>query len=113
MAIRVAGAAVLGLVLGYAGSQLLNLQWATLIPWALGGLAVGAVCRVRSEALVAGLAYGFVLGFSFMVVGYNGTDPIVGKLPFFAIIGVVSAAFGGVLAFVGWFRWHGWNRASS
>jgi hypothetical protein len=106
VATRLIGAAILGLVFGFAGAQLLHLQWATLIPWGLGALGVGAVCRDRNEALVAGAVYGFALGLTFMTAGYNGTDPVAGKLPFFVLIGVVCAAFGAVAAFVGWWRWH-------
>jgi hypothetical protein len=110
MAIRIIGAAILGLVLGYAAAQLLSLQVATLIPWALGALAVGAVCRAGREAMIAGGAYGFVLGLVFMIANYNGTDPVAGKLPFFVVIGVVCAAFGAALAWAGWWRWHRWGK---
>jgi len=113
MGIRIVVSALVGLVFGYAGSQLLSLQWATLIPWALGALSVGALCRSQREALIVGAAYGFVLGFSFMIAGYNGTDPVAGKVPFFAIIGIVSAAFGAGASFVGWWRWHRWGRHAS
>ena len=110
MAARIIGGAIAGLILGYAGAQLLHLQAATLVPWALAAMAVGAVCRVRREALAAGAVYGFVLGFSFMIFGYTGTDPIAGKLPFFALIGVVAAVAGAVAGFVGYWRWHEWGR---
>lgn len=56
------------------------------------------------------MIYGFVLGFTFMAVDDSGTVPVAGKLPFFAVIGVVSAFAGAVAAFVGWWRWHGWGR---
>lgn len=110
MAARLIGGAIVGLVLAYAGVLVLGLQWATFIPWGLAGLALGAVCRSRREALAAGAVYGFVLGFTFMVAGYSGADPVAGKLPFFAVIGAVSAVAGAVAAFVGWWRWHGWGR---
>lgn len=113
MTIRITGAAILGLILGFGAAQLLSLQWATLIPWAIGAMGVGALCRARREALLAGAVYGFVLGFAFMTAGYSGSDPIVGKLPFFAVIGVVSAAFGAVLGFVGYWRWHEWRRSGA
>ena len=110
MAIRVAGAAILGVVLGYGATLLPSLQWVTLVPWALGAMAVGAISLGRRDALIAGAIYGFLVGFTFMVAGYTGTDPIAGKLPFFAVIGVVSAAVASTAAFVGWWRWHGWGR---
>lgn len=101
MAERVAAAAIVGIALGVLGAHLLFLGWATLIPWGLAGLAVGAICRRRGQALAAGVAYGLVLGFSFMVFGYTGTDPLVGKLPAFAVIGAFSALFGVPLALAG------------
>lgn len=39
MTTRLIGGAVLGLVLGYVGAHLLQLQWATLIPRASGASA--------------------------------------------------------------------------
>jgi hypothetical protein len=94
MAVRFAGGALIGLLLGFLGSHLLVLGWLTLIPWGLAALAVGAVCRGPREAGIAGAAYGFVLGFSFTAFGYQGADPIVSKLPFFAALGLFSAVFG-------------------
>ena len=113
MTVRLIGAAILGLVLGIGATRFPSLQWVTLVPWGLGAMAVGALCRGRREALAAGVAYGFVLGFAFMTAGYTGTDPIAGKLPFFAVIGLVSAAFGAALAFVGYWRWHEWGSHAS
>jgi hypothetical protein len=102
---RTAGGGAVGVVLGFLASRLLFLQWATLIPWAVAGLAVGAIGRDRREAVIAGAVYGFALGFTFMIFGYNGTDPVAAKLPFFAILGVVSAAFGVALGLVGRSLW--------
>ena len=98
MAERSAGAAILGAILGFLASQLLVLQWATLIPWALAAGVVGAIARTPREALVSGVAYGFALGFSFTAFGYAGADPLLAKVPFFAALGVVSAAFGAALS---------------
>jgi hypothetical protein len=102
MAERTSVAVALGVVLGFLGSRLLVLRWATLIPWGIAGLAVGAISRDRRQALVAGTLYGFALGFTFMAAGYTGADPLLGKVPFFAIIGVVCAPFGLALSLVGW-----------
>jgi hypothetical protein len=82
---------------------MLFLQAATLIPWAVAGLVIGAITRDRREAVLAGATYGFVLGFSFMVFGYDGTDPVVAKVPFFALLGIVSAGFAVTLSLAG--RW--------
>jgi hypothetical protein len=38
--------------------------------------------------------------------GYGGADPLLSKVPFFAVFGLVSAAFGIALGLVGhWLRW--------
>lgn len=105
MAKWLAGAAVLGVVLGFFASRMLFLQWATLIPWAVAGLAVGAACVDRRQALAVGAAYGFVLGFSFIAFDYQGADPVLTRVPFFAIIGVVSAGCGAALGLVGQSVW--------
>ena len=101
MAERSAVAVALGGVLGFLGSRLLFLAWATLIPWGIAGLAVGWSCQDRRQALVGGALYGFALGFTFIAAGYGGADPLVGKVPFFAVIGVICAAFGVVLSLAG------------
>ena len=98
---RLAGSAAAGVALGLLASRLLFLQAATLIPWALAGLLIGALCRSSREALAAGAVYGFALGFSFTASGYAGADPILGKLPFFALLGAVSAVFGAALGVAG------------
>ncbi len=72
-----------------------------LIPWGIAALAVGGICQDRRQSLVAGAAYGFALGFTFMAAGYGGADPLLGKVPFFAIIGVASAAFGAAMSLMG------------
>ena len=95
---RTAGAAALAVLLGFLATRMLFLQWATLIPWAVAAVVVGAISRDRREALAGGAAYGFALGFSFTAFGYGGSDPLLGKVPFFAILGVVSAAFGMALS---------------
>jgi len=103
---------VLGALLGFLASRMLFLQAATLIPWGVAALAVGALSRDPRQALTAGAVYGFTLGLSFMTFGYNGTDPLLGKVPFFVIIAVVSAVFGVALSLAGrWFAmWLGGAR---
>jgi len=99
---RRSGVAIaMGVVLGFLGSRLLFLQWATLIPWGIGGLVVGAISQDRRQALVGGAAYGFVVGFTFTAASYGGADPLLSKVPFFAIFGLVSAAFGIALTLAG------------
>jgi hypothetical protein len=102
---RLAGAAALGVVLGFLASRMLFLQGATLIPWAVAAVVVGSISRDRRQALASGAAYGFALGFSFIAFDYSGADPLLAKIPFFAILGVVSAVFGAALSLAGqWFR---------
>lgn len=96
-----AGAAVLGVGLGFLASQMLFLQWATLIPWAVAGLVVGGVSVDRRQALAIGASYGFALGFSFIAFDYRGADPVLTRVPFFAIIGAVSSCFGAALSLGG------------
>jgi hypothetical protein len=91
---------------------MLFLQGATLTPWAVAAIAIGTISKARREALIDGAAYGFALGFSFTAFGYNGVDPLIAKVPFFAILGVVSAAFGAALSVAAhWFR--AWSRRRS
>jgi hypothetical protein len=56
-------------------SRLLFLRWATLIPWGIAGLAVGAISSDRREAEVTGALSGFALGFKCMAAGYADADP--------------------------------------
>jgi hypothetical protein len=98
---RSVGSAALGLVLGFLASRTQFLGWATLLPWAAGALLVGAVSRDWRQGLALGAAYGFVLGFSFAAFVYAGADPILGKAPFFAVLGAVSAGFGATLSVAG------------
>ncbi len=105
MAKWLAGAAVLGVGLGFLASRTLFLQWASLIPWAVAGLVVGALSIDRRQALAIGAAYGFALGFSFIAFDYNGADPVFTRVPFFAIIGAVSACFGAALSLAGQWVW--------
>ncbi len=103
---KLAGVAIaLGAVLGFLGSRLLFLQWATLIPWGIAGPVVGAISQDRRQALVGGAAYGFIVGFTFTAAGYGGADPLLSRVPFFDVLGLVSAAFGMALGLVGhWLR---------
>lgn len=93
--------AVIGAILGYAASKLLFLQWLTLIPWGLAALVIGYFSATRQESILAGLAYGFLLGFIFMLAGYSGADPVITKVPFFVLLGIISAVCGAILAFLG------------
>ncbi len=94
-------AAVAGGVLGLAASQLRFLQAFTLLPWGVAALVVGYASRDTRAAIGNGASFGFVLGLLFMVGGYGGSDPVASKLPFFAVLGVVSAVAATVLSILG------------
>ena len=94
-------AAGLGAVLGLLGAHATFLGWWTLLPWAVGGAVVGYAARRRPA--VAGASYGFVLSFAFMLGVYTGKASVLGRVPFFALLGVVGAVCGSSLAVAG--RW--------
>jgi hypothetical protein len=99
-------AAVVGAVLGYLGARVVLVgSGLSLIPWALAGLALGGCCASRRLAAAAGAVYGFALAFTFMTTGYDGTAPLHTRLLPFALLGVVGAICGLVLATAGqWLR---------
>lgn len=92
-------ALVSGVLLGTGASRVLFLGWWTLVPWGIGGVALGFAFTRR--ATLVGAIYGFVLCFTFMFAGYNGTPPAISHTPFFALIGLVGAICGAVLGLVG------------
>jgi hypothetical protein len=73
----------------------------SLVPWALAGLAVGAVSGSRRDALVRGGVYGFALAYVFMIAGYDGAEPLRTRLLPFLALGVVGSVCGAVLAVIG------------
>jgi hypothetical protein len=94
-------AIVAGVLLGIIGARYLFVgSWLSLIPWGIAGLALGGWCE-RREALINGAIYGFVLAFTFMIAGYAGSAPVISRLPFFAILGVIGAVFGFALGWIG------------
>ncbi|PYO65305.1 MAG: hypothetical protein DMD69_17905 [Gemmatimonadetes bacterium] len=97
---RFASAVVVGLLLGWAAAHALFLHWWTLVPWGLAALALGYRAG-RGEAAIAGALYGFVLCFTFTLAGYGGAAPVVSRVPFFTLLGLVGALCGLVLALLG------------
>jgi len=99
-----------GSVLGLIASRYLFVgSWLSLIPWTIAGLALGAWCA-RVESLGVGAVYGFFLVFVFMATGYAGSAPLVGRLPAFAVLGLIGAVCGLVLGVLGSFTSTLWER---
>jgi len=93
---------VVGIFLGLVGSRYVFVRsWLSLIPWGIAGLLIGFFSGVKKAGLINGVAYGFALCFFFMVFGYSGTFSLVSRFPFFAVIGLIGAVFGLVLALIG------------
>ena len=93
---------IIGIILGVIGSRYLFVGSAlSLIPWGIVGVLLGWWSTNRKEAIVNGSAYGFLLAFSFMFAGYQGSAPIVSHIPFFAILGLVAAICGTILSVIG------------
>lgn len=92
------GAAV-GIVRGVVGARFLLVgSWLNLVPWSVAGAALGARPRRVREATLVGAAYGFGLGFAFMIAGYAGAASLVSRLAPFLIIGAIGALCGAGLA---------------
>jgi hypothetical protein len=99
---RYAGLVALGATLGLLGARYVFVgSGLSLVPWGLLAILVGVLAPSRSAALAGAAAYGFALAFTFMVAGYDGTAPVVSRLPFFAILGLVGAACAALLALLG------------
>jgi len=96
-------AAITGIILGFVFAKLLFLQYLTLVPWGIAGFVIGYFCKKRNEALISGFIYGFFLGLVFMLAIYSGRDPVITKLPFFVILGIVSAILGVITGALGFF----------
>ena len=94
--IAILSAIALGVVLGLGASHALFLGFWTLVPWGLGGLALGYAMPRRPA--IEGAIFGFILCFTFMMAGYSGKASILSRVPFFAIISVVGALCGMILS---------------
>lgn len=97
----IVGSAVIGIILGFVAAKMQFLQWATLLPWGIVGLVIGTFGKTKKESAILGAVYGFFLGFAFMFGVYQGSAPIVTRIPFFTIIGLVSALCGSILSLLG------------
>ena len=82
----------LGLLLGLLCARVVLVDSAaSLVPWALVGLAVGVGRRPRDAAAI-GAAYGFSLSLAFMAFSYAGHAALVAV----AGLDLALACFGGV-----------------
>ncbi len=98
--IRFVVAILLGALFGLGGPHYLFLGWFSLVPWGIGGVALGYWSQ-RGGRLLLGMFYGFGLCFCFMIAGYTGSASLVSRLPFFALVGVFGALCGLGLTVVG------------
>jgi hypothetical protein len=98
---RVFIAVLVGLIFGILGPYYLAIGIFSLIPWAFAAAILGYYCGGWAEAALDGAIYGFVLSFSFMIAGYTGNDPVAGRFPAFAILGLFGAACGSVFGLAG------------
>jgi hypothetical protein len=96
-------AALVGIFLGVIAANFLFVGSAlTLIPWGIAALLIGYFSKGRREALLNGAVYGFILSFVFLLVGYTGTEPVITRTPFFALLALFGAACGAILSVVGY-----------
>ena len=93
--------AIVGAVLGILAAHALFLGWWTLVPWGIAGLALGY--KFKERFVLAGIVYGFVLVFVFMIFQYNGERPLISRFPFFAIFALFGAVCGLILTTLGAF----------
>jgi hypothetical protein len=96
-AVSVLIAALVGVVAGYIGGPVY-----ILIPWAIIGLVIGALCGARGAALLTGGVFGFAAAYTFVIHGYAGTQPLITRLAPFVIFGLIGAVCGLVLGIVGY-----------
>ena len=91
----------LGAVLGIVGARYLLVGSAlSLVPWSVAGMCIGYFTD-RRGAMINGAVYGFVLSFAFMCAGYKGTQPIMLRVPFFLVLGLIGAVCGFALGNLG------------
>ena len=101
---KLSAAALVGIALGIIASRYLLVgSFLSLIPWGIAGLLFGFWCLTYPTAISTGAFYGFLLAFTFTLSGYQGSAPILSRLPFFAALGIVGAVCGIGLGLVGSF----------
>jgi hypothetical protein len=107
-ALRLGLLVVLGAALGLATARFVLVgSGLSLLLWGAVAAAVGCVSTSTAVAVRDSAAFGFVLGTSFMVFGYDGSAPLVSRLPAFGLLGLVAAAC--AVAVAALCRW-AWSR---
>lgn len=92
-ALRLGLLVVLGAALGLATARFVLVgSGLSLLLWGAVAAAIGCVSASMAGAVRDSAAFGFVLGTSFMVFGYDGAAPLVSRLPAFGLLGLVAAA---------------------
>lgn len=93
---------LLGSILGIVGARYLFVNsWLSLIPWGAAGFILGWTSSNKKTAVINGFIYGFFLTFIFMISGYNGAQPVITRIPPFAIIGIIGGTCGVIAAMAG------------
>ena len=97
-------AIIVGALLGIIGARYLFVGSAlSLILWAIAGVLIGLWSDTRRQSILNGGLYGFVLSFDFMLSGYTGSEPVISRFPFFALLGLFGAVCGLILGWIGFF----------
>lgn len=93
--LRVLGAAILGVGLAAVAEFLLFVgpgSSLNLVVWAVIGIALGALSRRWSTAIWVDAVVGFAIVFSYSIMGYQGSAPLMTALAPFALIALGGAA---------------------
>lgn len=100
-------AGLVGVILGGVVSKYLFVgSYLNLIPWGIVGIGFGWWSDSKKHAIRNAGVYGFVLSFVFMFIGYQGSAPIISRIPFFAVLGLVGLVCGSLLGLIGSFISH-------
>ncbi len=105
IALRTLGAVVLGVALAAIAEFLFfvgHFAWLNLVVWAVVGLALGVLSRRLSTAIWVDAIVGFAIVFSYSVMGYQGSAPLLNALVPFALIalgGALGMAVAGAAGF--------------
>ena len=105
IALRALAAVALGVALAAVAEFLFfvgHFAWLNLVMWAVVGLALGALSRRWSTAIWVDAVVGFAIVFSYAVMGYQGSAPLLNALAPFALIalgGALGMAVAGAAGF--------------